>query len=81
MGSIERETDMHCIIVLSMIPFSYEHKTNVIQSVLVKENFKQHLIVFSNIEPLAFDHVFYFGGRKSEKLKLMPSLKTVGVDY
>ena len=42
---------MHCIIVLSMIPFSYEHKTNVIQSVLVKENFKQHLIVFSNIEP------------------------------
>ena len=39
------------------------------------------MIVFSNIEPLAFDHVFYFGGRKSEKLKLMPSLKTVGGDY
>ena len=42
---------MHYIIVLSMIPLSYEHKTNVIQSVLVQDNSKQYLIVFSNIEP------------------------------
>ena len=82
MGSIERETGMHCIIVLSMISLSYEHKTNMIQSLLVQEHSKQYLIVFSNIEsPVVFGQVLYFDGRKSEKLKLMPSLKTVGVDY